>query len=81
MIPKYWKTYYTEGELAVGEYNEEKKILKLTLDIDYHPLGCLFLLGYFLGIASLLISSDNIKIEQTKFMYKGDKYQEFTITW
>jgi hypothetical protein len=80
MVPKYWRVHFSEGSLSVPSYDKKNKTLILKLDYHYPPSSCWFVQGYFRRAVQLIVGSNPV-IEQTKFMYKGDPYQEFIIKW
>ena len=80
-IPKVWRRYYTVGELEVGEYNKEKKIIRGRLnDFNLHFLECQYLKGHFVGILSMIIKEE-MTCEETKCVHRGDNYHEFVVKW
>lgn len=79
--PKMWGHYDTGGKLELIEYDEKKKhaILKLT-DFDCSEYQCQYTIGYMTAIARI-VSKKRPICEETKCIFKGDKYHEFTLTW
>jgi hypothetical protein len=81
-VPKYWRKHFDFGELEVSEFNEEKRYLVLReKGYKFHPLLCVYHAGYYLRIAQYVIKSEKITIEETKCIFKGDPYHEYTIRW
>jgi len=81
-VPSYWKQHFDFGELEVSELNEEKKYLILCeKGYKFHPLMCIYHAGYYLRIAYSAIKGEKITIRETKCMFKGDPYHEYTIKW
>jgi predicted hydrocarbon binding protein len=81
-LPDHWKRTTSEGELTLVELNEEKKYLIATLkDFDASIYYCQVLQGYFETLVGFAVSSDKISVEETKCLYKGDKYHEFLVKW
>jgi hypothetical protein len=77
-----WYKYFDFADISVADYNEKEKYVYLRLkDYDMGPLMCIYLSGYILSIARLTIKSQEIKIEETKCLYKNDNYHEYKITW
>lgn len=80
-VPDMWEKYYTIGVLTVTKISEEKKygILKLE-NFRLHPLQCRVLEGYFASIISMVVKSPVI-CRETKCIFKGDGYHEFSAKW
>ena len=80
--PKYWMKHYDFGMLEVHEYNEKEKRMSVRIkEYKTHPIVCIFHKGYFLRMAQYVIKSQKIGIEETKCVYRGDPYHEYTVTW
>ena len=80
--PKYWMKHYDFGMLEVHEYNEKEKRMSVRIkEYKTHPIVCIFHKGYFLHIAQYVIKSQKIGIEETKCVYRGDPFHEYTVTW
>lgn len=78
---RYWGKQYTVGELKSIEFSYKKKYGILQLhDFKFHPLYCLFFVGYFLRICELG-GERGLIVEETKCMFKGDPYHEFLVRW
>jgi len=78
--PQYWRKHVSIGELECCEFNKKEKFAILRLrNYKLHPIVCLSLAGYFVGMFRYVQPSTNIK--ETKCMYKGDPYHEFRVTW
>lgn len=80
-IPDYYRMQYDIGKLEVTKFDNSGReiILKLT-GLELHPLVCLYLEGYFEGVAHFAISG-NPECKETKCFFRGDPYDEFKITW
>lgn len=79
-VPRYWRKHVSVGELECHEINKKKKFATIRLkNYKFHPVVCLSLAGYFVGMFRYVQPSANI--EETKCMHKGDPYHEFRITW
>ena len=74
-----WKEHYSAGTLESGHYEDGYATIILK-DFDVSPLFCEYLRGFFKGIANLT-KVKNIKVEETKCTFRGDKYHEYTFTW
>jgi len=79
-IPRYWKEHYTIGELGMVEFDEKNKKLVFCLkNFEIHPIFCLYLEGYFervLRFVEVLTTT-----EETKCMFKGEPYHEYSFKW
>lgn len=79
MSVRLWRKYYTHGTLSV-EFDENKNSgIAEIKDFLLIPSHRLYLEGYFYQIASLVISSRKLRIEQIKD--KNEKNHRFKITW
>lgn len=79
---KYWYKHFNFGELEVVGFDKKEKYVRLRVKgYNFNPIICKFHAGYFLRIAQFILKSENIKIEETKCIYKGDPYHEYLITW
>jgi predicted hydrocarbon binding protein len=78
----YWSKQQDFGDLKVVDYSKEEKYAVIRIyDYKTHPLNCVYLRGYFKGLISFAVRSNNITIEETKCTHKGDDYDEFLIKW
>lgn len=81
-MPNYWKKYHDFGEIKVIDFNEKNKYIIFQLrGYDFHPLGCTYHLGYFFTVARFSIKGENISLNETKCVHKGDDFHEYKITW
>ena len=72
---------YSIGKLEVLEFNEDKKKILMSLkNFKIHPLVCLYLEGYFQGVAELALK-DKVKCEEVKCVFRGDNFNEYLIQW
>ncbi len=79
---KYWKKYYDFGELKLAEFNKKEKYAVVRKKgYETHPLLCIQHIGYITAGAELLLRNDNIFVEETKCIHKGDEYHEYKISW
>ena len=79
--PKMWNNLYSVGKLEVVELNEKEKYLILRLkDFKLHPLHCLGFKGYASNTVKMVVKN-NVSVEETKCVFKGDDYHEFLIKW
>jgi len=76
-----WSKHYSKGKIEMKKFDKKKKeiILKIS-DMDWHPLTCIYHIGSLGGIVELIVGK-KIKGEETKCIYKGNKYHEFKFNW
>ncbi len=77
--PGMWKEHYSAGTLELGHYEDGYAIIILK-DFDISPLFCEYLRGFFKGVSNLA-KVKNMRVEETKCTFRGDKYHEYTFTW
>jgi hypothetical protein len=80
---KYWKKQLNFGKLNVIETDEEnKKIIVGVEGYDKSSVSCIYQAGYFVELIGYsLKNKENLQIEETKCIYAGDSYHEYTVTW
>jgi hypothetical protein len=79
--PKFWREYYTKGDLKIAEINKEKRYLIIRIDNFYHhPLHCLSIEGYLKTIVRIVVKG-SVTCEETKCTYRGDDHHEFLVKW
>lgn len=79
--PRYYKMQYSVGNLEAFYFNEkEKKAILRLKNFKIHPLVCLYLEGYFQGIGELALKG-KVFTEETKCIFRGDKFNEYLIKW
>ncbi|MEI6597060.1 MAG: hypothetical protein WCL13_02510 [bacterium] len=78
---KIFSQYYTEGKLEMMEFNEKERraILKVS-QFGSSEANCQYFIGYVVATAGMA-SKYPITCEETKCIYRGDKYHEFVIKW
>lgn len=83
--PRMWKRYFNTGSLEAVDFKESKEggygIVRLT-NFKLHPLYCLYLGHFFVGIGKL--SEPRAKemwVKETKCVFRGDPYHEYLIEW
>lgn len=80
--PKYWSTNFDFGELEAHEFNEKEKYIVFRLrKYKSHPIMCVVIVGYILQMTKYVLKSKKVTIKETKCVFKGDPYHEFTIRW
>lgn len=80
--PKMWDDYFTIGELAVSDYDEEKRYAIVEIrDFDLHTIFCRTMEGYFENIVKMIVKAKEVQCEETKCTFKGQDCHQFYITW
>jgi len=80
--PKYWNKNFDIGKLEAHEFNvKEKYMIFRVKNFKVHPITCVNHAGYFLRMAQFVLKSEKITIEETKCIFKGDPFHEYTIRW
>lgn len=79
---KYWQKHFNFGKLDVVSFDKKEGYVRIRIKgYKFNPIICKFHAGYFLRIAQFILKSENIEVEETKCIYKGDPYHEYLITW
>ena len=79
-IPTDWKEHYTIGEMEVPKFDEENKELIIHVkDFKIDPVFCGYLEGYIERV--LLFVQHGVITKETKCMFRGDPYHEYTSKW
>ncbi len=79
--PKFWRKYYTNGDLSIVELDKEKKYAIARIEnFALSPSHCCTLKGYFLSVVKMILGHP-ISCEETKCTFRGDEYHEFKLTW
>lgn len=79
---KNWKKFLDVGEIEISEFNEKEKFVIISLkNYQFHPEMCRYYEGFFLRLGQYVIPTEEIKIKETKCVYKGDDCHEFFISW
>lgn len=80
--PEYWREYFDFGELEVPEYDKEKKYAVVRLKgYKFHPLLCVYHMGYFYQVGKVASGAKEVKVQERKCVFRGDPYDEFYFTW
>jgi len=81
-VPKNWKEHYTVGSLEMTDFKEGKNGYAILRQKNFkiHPVYCAIHRGYFKKVAQMVVKS-TVSCEETKNVFKGDKYNEFVLTW
>ncbi len=79
---KRWRRYHTIGRLEVVEVDEGKKKAVLRLyNINFHPIFCDYLCGYFAEVVRM-IKGKETTCEEVKCYFKGESFfHEFLLKW
>jgi len=81
-VPKHWSKHLDCGKLEVVEFDKEKKRIVLSeKDFRFHPVLCIYHAGYFQGITKYIVRSEEIHVEETECVFKGNPHNQYVITW
>jgi hypothetical protein len=77
-----WRDHHTIGRLEVVELNsEEKKATVRLYNLNFHPIFCDYLCGYFAAIAKI-VEGKEVNCKEVKCFFKGESFfHEFLLTW
>jgi hypothetical protein len=80
---KYWNKQLDFGSLNVVEANEEERKMVMRVEgYNKSSVSCVYQAGYFFELISYsLKNKENLQIEETKCIYAGDSFHEYTIKW
>ncbi len=80
---KYWGKQLDFGRLNIIEVDEEKR--KMIIGVEGYnksSVSCIYQAGYFAELIGYSVKdTENLQIEETKCIYGGDSFHEYTITW
>ena len=82
--PKHWQRHYSIGKMKIIQIDVNASSGRLVFrleDFKIHPLFCALLKGYMSQTISMVTGNQNIEAAETKCMFKGDPYHEFTYNW
>jgi len=82
--PRLWYRFFDRGEAEASEFKESKTGGSLTVRVKnfkLHLSHFLYLGHFFLGMLRLARKFKETTVEETKFPFRGDKYQEYLIKW
>lgn len=78
---KIWKKGGAVGDLKVVEFDKGKRYLILGLEgFPPHPLYCQVFKGYFSSGLQMILGVKPA-CEETKCVFRGDDYHEFSLKW
>ncbi|MBZ1356451.1 MAG: 4-vinyl reductase [Candidatus Nealsonbacteria bacterium] len=79
--PSNWDKYVDFGSAETVEVNNEKRYGIVRIHgYNFHPVGCYYLEGFFIGMLDFVVQGKK-EIEETKCVHKGDSYHEFILRW
>jgi len=80
-VPGIWRKYYTIGDLEMSEFSKEDKYVILKLkNFKMSPVHCQLYESLFSKITEMVVKSPTT-CKETKCMFRGDPYHEFSLTW
>lgn len=80
--PVFWRRHFDFGELEPVEIDENKRYFLFRIKgYEFHPLICYYHKGYFLQVARIILGTQDVKIQETKCVFRGDLYHEYLIKW
>ncbi len=78
----YWKNLFDFGRLNPVKFDKEKQEALLRIhDYKTDPLLCVYHAGYIKSLAEIILKKKDVAVEQTACTHKGDKYDEYRISW
>jgi hypothetical protein len=77
-----WREEHTIGRIEIIEVDQERRKAVIRLyNINFHPIFCDYLCGYFSAIAKI-IEGENVYCREEKCFFKGESFfHEFLLTW
>ncbi|MDD5032905.1 MAG: hypothetical protein PHC85_02200 [Candidatus Pacebacteria bacterium] len=79
LAEKAWKKIYSFSEIKLIKYDEKNKIIVMRVyNFKKHPITCVYLRGGISKFAEIATGLKKVKAEETKCMFKGDPYHEYT---
>ncbi len=77
-----WRKNHTIGRLEIVDVNREKRMAVLRLyNLNFHPIFCDYLCGYFAALARL-VEGDTAYCREENCFFKGESFfHEFLLTW
>jgi len=80
-VPAIWKKFFTLGELEIVKFDKDRKSAIVRIkNFKINPIYCFNLAGYFASVVQMVIGSEVI-CKETKCVFRGDPYDEFSLTW
>lgn len=80
---KYWQRQLDFGKINVIDCNEEDRRIIIGVEgYNKSSVSCIYQAGYFIETVGFAVKEkSNLEIEETKCVYAGDEFHEYTITW
>lgn len=79
---KKWQQSYSFGTMEIIDTDiKRKRVVFRLIDFKKHPITCLYLQGIFTKIVEMATGSDKTSITETKCVFRGDPYHEYSISW
>ena len=77
-----WREHHTIGRIEVVEMDEKERRVVLRLyNLNFHPIFCDYLCGYFAAIAKI-VEGKEVTCEEVKCFFKGESFfHEFLLKW
>lgn len=77
-----WREHHTIGRLEVVELDDNaKRAIVRLYNLNFHPIFCDYLCGYFAAIAKM-VEGKEVKCEEVKCFFRGESpFHEFLLTW
>jgi predicted hydrocarbon binding protein len=80
-VGMYWRRHYSVGSLQ-GKFIDDRSMILCLTDFDIHPILCTYLQGYFTCVLSMIVGeSEELSMEETKCVHRGDESHEFLLKW
>lgn len=82
-IPNYWKKHWTIGVLKPVNLKEHEITINLE-GIDFHPVYCKYLEGYFETIMAMTRpKGSKVEVKETQCPFKGNEanFHEYLFKW
>lgn len=80
--PVYWSKYYSVGRISPVRFNENDHIVTLELvNFKVHSMYCRYLEGFFRRLVQHNFPKHDVKVEETKCVFKGDEVHEYFFRW
>ena len=81
-----WSLYFTVGHLSATEHSEKERYVVVRLEnyplypTEFPRIHCQYLAGYFPSVLQMVVGV-RVTGEETKCIYRGDKYHQFLLKW
>ncbi len=81
IMPKFWNKEYNFGSIEVINNEGHNEATIKVFDYDLHPINCIAFQGIAEEIIKYVVKTDEVLVEETKCIHRGDDYHEYTIRW